>query len=82
MSAAGALLGYVPFVHPLPVWDWWMLLLIPLTVGVSVAYKAIKCRHMSQVPREATQIAVLILLGMLAAAAVLWAIVRVREMMV
>lgn len=76
------LLAYTPFVNPLPVWDYWMALILPLTVGVSIAYKSIRCRHMHQVPREATQIAVMIILGMSAAAAVLWLIVRVMESMV
>lgn len=76
------ILAFTPFLHPLPVWDYWMLLLLPLTLGVSVAYKSLKCRTMSQVPREAASIAAMILAGMAAAAAVLWIIVRVREMAV
>lgn len=82
MNTTGSILAYTPFLHPLPVWDYWLWLLIPLTVGVSVVYKSMKCRSMSQVPREATQIAVLILLGMAAAAVLLWIIVRVRETLV
>jgi hypothetical protein len=77
-----AILAYTPFLQPLPVWDYWMLLLLPLTFGVSVAYKSLKCKSMSSVPREAAQISVLILLGMAAAAGVLWAIVRWREITV
>jgi hypothetical protein len=76
------LLAYTPFLHPIPVWDYWLWLLVPLTVGVSIVYKSMKCRNMSDVPREAAQIAVLILLGMAAAAALLWVIVRAREAMV
>ncbi|MDW8262787.1 MAG: hypothetical protein RMJ35_09710 [Phycisphaerales bacterium] len=76
------MLAYTPFVDPLPVWNYWMALIIPLTVGVSIAYKSIKCREMSQVPREAAQISLLILLAMAAAALVLWAIVWIMEVTV
>jgi hypothetical protein len=77
-----SILAYTPFLQPLPVWDYWMLLLVPLTIGVSVVYKSIKCREMKDVPREATQISVMILVGMAVAAALLYVIVRVREAMV
>ena len=73
------ILAYTPFIDPLPAWNFWMALIVPLTVGVSIAYKSIKCRSMSQVPREATQISILILIGMAAAALVIWWIVRAME---
>ena len=82
MNIAWHILAWTPFLQPMPVWNYWMLLLLPLTVGVSVVYKSMKCRDMSQVPREATQIGIMILLGMAAAAVILWAMVRVRELMV
>jgi hypothetical protein len=68
-----------PFWQPLPLWDYWYLLLLPLCVGVSIVYKAIKCRDMKQVPREAAVIFVMIILGMALAAAVLLLLVRVME---
>ena len=74
MSAA--LLAYTPFVQPLPVWDYWPLLLLPLCAGVSIVYKSIKCRSMSTVPREAADIFITIVAGMLTAAAVLWITVK------
>jgi hypothetical protein len=77
-----SMLAYTPFLQPLPVWDYWLWLLVPLTVGFSIIYKSIKCAKMSQVPREAAQISVMILISMAAAAVVLWIVVRVREAMV
>ena len=70
---------YVPFLKPLPAWhDWaWPLLILPLCVAVSVVYKSIKCKSMSHVPREAAAITLWILLGMVAAAVVLYALVYV-----
>lgn len=78
-SAAPVILAYTPFLQPLPVWDYWMWLLLPLTVGVAVVYKCTKCASMSRVPREAAQISALILLGMALAAVVLAVVVRLRE---
>jgi hypothetical protein len=69
--------GYVPFVYPLPIWDYWPWLIIPLTAGVSIVYKSVKCRSMDQVPREALIIFVWILIGMIAAAAVLAGVVKI-----
>jgi hypothetical protein len=71
--------AFRPFWQPLPTWDYWYLLLLPLCVGISVVYKSIKCRTMRQVPREAAVIFVMILLGMAVAAGVLVAIVRLME---
>ncbi len=68
-----------PFVQPLPVWDYWYLLLIPLCIGVAVVYKSIKIPSMKRVPREAAETTVWILLGMAAAAACLAILVRVLE---
>jgi hypothetical protein len=69
-------LAYQLFLDPLPVWNYWPWLLLPLTVGVSIVYKSIKCRSMRQVPVEAAIIAFWILVGMTAAALALWGIVR------
>jgi len=71
--------AFEPFRQPLPVWDYWYLLLIPLCAGISIVYKAIKCREMRQVPREAGVILLMILLGMALAAVALLVLVRVME---
>ena len=52
------------------------MLLIPLTVGVAVVYKSIKCRKMSKVLRESTELTLWILLFMVIAAVVLTGLVR------
>ena len=70
---------YRPFISPLPIWNYWWVLLFPLTIGVSVVYKAIKMPSMKDVPREAAVIAMWILLGMAAAAAVLSGVVKVLQ---
>lgn len=71
--------GYRPFLDPLRgAWSngVWPLLLIPLCVAVSIVYKSIKCRSMRDVPRQAAEITVWIILGMVVAGAVLVVIVK------
>jgi hypothetical protein len=72
---------YSPFLTPLPVWGdgTWPWLLVPLCVCVAVVYKSIKCRTMSQVPKEATGLVVWILAGMAVAAVVLALVVEALE---
>ncbi len=70
---------YTPFWNPLPVWDYWYLLLIPLCLGISIVYKGIKCREPRQIPREAAEIFFTILIGMTVAAAALMGLMRLLE---
>lgn len=74
-------LGWTPFLDPIPVWSnaVWPWLLLPMAIAIALVYKSIKCRTMRQVPREATGIAVWIVLGMVIAAGVLVIIVRLME---
>jgi hypothetical protein len=67
------------FWQPLPVWDYWYILLVPLCLGISIVYKSIKCRTMRQVPREAAVIFLMIMMGMILAAAALVLLVRGME---
>ena len=71
--------GYVPFMQPLPAWDVWYLLAIPLCAAVSVVYKSIRCRSMRKVPREAAKATGWIILALVAAAVALALIVEVME---
>ena len=70
---------YVPFLHPLPVWDYWYLLAIPLCAAVSIVYKSIRCRSMHTVPREAAKATAWILLGLVGAAVALGLLVKAFE---
>ena len=58
-----SLLAYRLFLDPMPVWDYWYLLIVPLCVAVAVVYKSMKCRSMKQVPREAGAIILWIIGG-------------------
>jgi hypothetical protein len=42
-----AWLAYIPFVHPIEaVHDWWYVLIIPLSFGISVIYKAMRVQSL------------------------------------
>lgn len=69
------LLGYVPFVSPLPLWDVWYLLLLPLCLGVSLVYKAVELDDMRRLSRQTLVNSLWIVLGMVGGAIVLAGIV-------
>lgn len=73
--------AWTPFLDPVAIWSnaVWPWLIVPLAAAVSIVYKSIKCRRMSQVPREAAVIFSLILVGMVSAAVVLAGIVQAIE---
>lgn len=76
---AFSLFAYVPFMRPLPAWDYWYLLALPLCAGVAIVYKAIRCRGMNTVPREAAKMTAWILAGLVGAAIGLSLLVRAFE---
>lgn len=63
---------YRPFLEPLRLDSYWLLLMLPLVIAISVAYKAIKLEALENLPREATFLAVQILAFMILVAASLW----------
>jgi len=63
---------YRPFLEPLRLDSYWLLLMMPLAIAISVAYKAIKLDDLAHLPREATFLAVQIIAFMAMAAASLW----------
>ncbi len=76
------LADYILFFDPLPIWSskWiWPTLLLPLSAGVAVVYKAIRCKDMSKVPGEAAGLFVLIVLGMVLAAGALAGLAKFME---
>ena len=78
MMIGGLLAAYdMPFIYPLPIWDYWPVLILPLAAGVSIVYKSVKCQSMQLVPKEAFQIFVWILVGMVAAGTALAGVVKI-----
>jgi hypothetical protein len=69
-------LAYRPFLDPLPLSQYWVLLIVPLCLAVALVYKSMKCRTLADVPREAGAILLWIIGGFTAAAFVLAGLVR------
>lgn len=70
---------YTPFFTPMPIWNQWWVLLFPLVICISVAYKGIKCDTMRQVPAQAASITFWILFSLAAAAVGLSLLVKLLE---
>ncbi|MFP4144909.1 MAG: hypothetical protein ACLFV3_07160 [Phycisphaeraceae bacterium] len=62
------LLAWVPFRDPMPLGPYWLWLLLPLALGISVAYKAVRVRDVDQLPRQAAVMTtqIIVFLGLIA----------------
>lgn len=65
-----------PFIEPAPLWDYWPWLALPLCMGISIVYKAIRCADMKRVPKEAAIVFLWIIGVMVAVAAGLMILVK------
>ena len=71
-AASSRSVAYTPFLHPLDIDRYWLGLLIPLALSISIVYKTIKLDEPSQLPRQITIMTAQIISFMVVAAAVLW----------
>ena len=67
------------FLDPMPVWNVWYLLLVPLCAGVAVVWKSIKCETVRKIPGQAAGLLFWILFTMVIAGAGLAWLVRGLE---
>ncbi|MGP1310919.1 MAG: hypothetical protein ACTS27_12045 [Phycisphaerales bacterium] len=58
-----SVLAWTPFLDPLPAHSWWLLLIVPLVLGVSFAYKAVRVPELKDLPRETGVMFAQVLLG-------------------
>lgn len=65
-------LAFRLFLEPMPLDDYWLVLLVPLAIVIAVVYKTIKLDDLAQLPSQAVYLATQILLFMVLAAAALW----------
>lgn len=70
--ASGVLALYRPFMDPLRLDSYWLLLLLPLVLAISVTYKVTQLDNLADLPRESLLLAVQILVFMVLAATALW----------
>ena len=69
-------LAYRPFLEPIPLEGFWLLLLVPLILAVAIIYKSVKIENMALLPRQAVMMAAQILAFMVMAAAAMWLVVE------
>jgi uncharacterized membrane protein YedE/YeeE len=73
---ATSLLAWTPFLQPAPGADrWWWILIVPLALGMSIAYKAIRVKDLRELPRAAIVMTAQIVGGLAALALVLFILV-------
>ncbi|MCX5661869.1 MAG: hypothetical protein NTW19_19500 [Planctomycetota bacterium] len=70
-------LGYRPFLDPLPLETYWLLLMPPMAIAIALVYKTIKLDSLEQLPRQAALLAVQIVAFMAMAAVGLWLITEI-----
>lgn len=72
------LLAWIPFIHPMnALQDWWYLLVIPLALGISVIYKAMRMPRLDEFWRQTTVMTLQIIIAMIALAVCLTLLVQV-----
>ena len=69
------MIAWIPFIEPVPnIGSWWPLLLLPLSIGLSMVYRAIRTQDLSNYARDVMIMTVQIILAM-AALGVIFAVV-------
>lgn len=61
-----SLFAYVPFIDPIHADHWWYLFLVPMALGVSIAYKAVRVPELKGLPRQVAVMTVQIVITMIA----------------
>ena len=73
-----ALVAYIPFLTPISfLHEWWYLLILPLSFGISMIYKALRMDDLGRFWREVSIMTLQIIMGMIGLALVLLLLVEV-----
>ena len=73
-----SLLAWHPFLQPAPgVQRWWWILVLPMAVGVSLAYKSTRTVDLERLPREALRMSVQVVAALVGIALFLYLLVIV-----
>jgi len=76
-SAGSALLAWTPFINPINAFhQWWYMLLLPLSFGISVIYKAIRMASLEGFWRQVALMTAQIVLAMIGLAIIVALIVQ------
>lgn len=71
------LLGWTPFLEPLPLHEHWWLTLIPLALGISIAYRAVRVKDFRSYWKRVLVMTIQIVGGMILLAAAVFLLVEV-----
>lgn len=66
--------AWMPFLHPLPLDRYWMILIVPLLLGITVVWKVIKLDNLQKLWREVVLLTGQFIALMAIAAVLLWLI--------
>lgn len=66
MNLSTLTLAVRPFLDPMPFERYWYLLIIPMSLGIAMAYKAVRVHDMQKFWSQALVMAAQIVLGMIA----------------
>jgi uncharacterized protein HemY len=58
--------SFRPFLDPLDMHDWWFVLIVPIALLVSLAYKAVRVDELRKLPRQVLAMSLQIMAGMIA----------------
>ncbi|MDZ4829643.1 MAG: hypothetical protein SGJ09_05515 [Phycisphaerae bacterium] len=76
--ATSTILAHIPFVEPLPLAHrFWWLLIVPLAIGVSMAWKAVRVPSLGDYWRQVASMSVQIVLGVAGIAVGLFVLIQV-----
>lgn len=78
MTTLAAMLAWIPVIEPMPgVERWWMLLVVPLSFGIALVYKALRMPKLDHIWRASGVMTVQILLGLFGLALLFLVLVQV-----
>ncbi len=76
LELAPIVLAYIPFVDPIDAHRWWFLLLIPMAIGVSMVYKAVRMRSLTRYWRHVAGMSASIILGIIVLGAATYVLIE------
>lgn len=76
LAAAAPPRGYRPFLDPLDLHEAWWYTLIPLALGISMAYKAVRLEDLSRFWKQSLLMTVQTVLGMIGLAVIAFIVVE------
>ena len=70
-------LSYIPFLYPISLFhDWWYLLILPLSIGISIIYKALRLGSLDHFWHNVVIMSIQIIMSMIGLAIALLILVQ------